>query len=473
MKYLLYSIVLVSFLAPGQTKYAYQIDLKVQGLADTTAYLGNYYGESTYLIDTAQVNHAGEFSFFGKKPLGQGVYFLVINKTRLFEFVVSEQQHFKLSTNTQDYVKNMVVTGDTDNKIFFENMLFNGARNLEADPFIKIVSDSTATEASKLPARTALDDINKKVFAYQDGLLAQHPSTLTARILKSTRQIDIPAPPKKADGSIDSTFQFRYYRKHYWDNFNLRDDALIRLPRPAYQEKIKDYFTRFVPPIADSINSEIDRLAAIAKPNQETYKYFIWMCVIQFQNPTIMGLDGVFVHIIRKYFDSGEMNFWINAKMRSQLKERADQLSLSLMGMDANNLIMQDQNLKPRNMFDIKNKYTILYIFDPDCSHCRQETPKLVSFYNTYKTKYDVEVYAVSADTSIQKMKDFIKEFKTPWITVNGPRSYVGSYHKLYDADQTPSLYIIDRRRKIIAKKPPIEELVNFFNNQERVNAGK
>jgi peroxiredoxin len=367
----------------------------------------------------------------------------------------------------------MVVTGDTDNKIFFENMLFNGARNLEADPFIKIVSDSTATEASKLPARTSLDDINKKVVAYQDGLLAQHPSTLTARILKSTRQIDIPAPPKKADGSIDSTFQFRYYRKHYWDNFNLRDDALIRLPRPAYQEKIKDYFTRFVPPIADSINSEIDRLAAIAKPNQETYKYFIWMCVIQFQNPTIMGLDGVFVHIIRKYFDSGEMNFWINAKMRSQLKERADQLSLSLMGMDANNLIMQDQNLKPRNMFDIKNKYTILYIFDPDCSHCRQETPKLVSFYNSYKSKFDVEVYAVSADTSIQKMKDFIKEFKTPWITVNGPRSYVGSYHKLYDADQTPSLYIIDRRRKIIAKKPPIEELVNFFNNQERLNAGK
>ena len=104
------------------------------------------------------------------------------------------------------------------------------------------------------------------------------------------------------------------------------------------------------------------------------------MCVIQFQNPTIMGLDGVFVHLIRKYFDSGEMNFWINAKMRSQLKERADQLALSLMGMDANNLIMQDQNLKPRNMFDIKNKYTILYIFDPDCSHCRQETPKLVSF---------------------------------------------------------------------------------------------
>ena len=67
MKYLLIPIVLISFLGHGQAKYGYQIDLKVQGLSDTTAYLGNYYGESTYLIDTAQVNRSGEFSFSGKK----------------------------------------------------------------------------------------------------------------------------------------------------------------------------------------------------------------------------------------------------------------------------------------------------------------------------------------------------------------------------------------------------------------------
>jgi hypothetical protein len=39
----------------------------------------------------------------------------------------------------------------------------------------------------------------------------------------------------------------------------------------------------------------------------------------------------------------------------------------------------------------------------------------------------------------------------------------------LYDADVTPSIYIIDNRKKIIAKKPPIEEFVNFLNNQEKL----
>ena len=77
-------------------------------------------------------------------------------------------------------------------------------------------------------------------------------------------------------------------------------------------------------------------------------------------------------------------------------------------------------------------------------------------------------MFAVSADSSMKKMRDFITEFKMPWITVNASRSYVGNYHKLYDADVTPSVYIIDNRKKIIAKKPPIEEFENFFNNQEQ-----
>lgn len=138
----------------------------------------------------------------------------------------------------------------------------------------------------------------------------------------------------------------------------------------------------------------------------------------------------------------------------------------SLVGMKAPNLIMQDANFKAKNMYDIKNKYTVLYIFDPDCGHCKEETPKLVKFYNS--RKYDVQVYAVSADTSMQKMRDYIKEMKMPWITVNGPRTYVGPYGDLYDAIVTPSLYIIDENKKIIAKKVPVDKLNEFFTQYER-----
>lgn len=191
--------------------------------------------------------------------------------------------------------------------------------------------------------------------------------------------------------------------------------------------------------------------------------------LLKYQNPEFMGLDGVFVNLNDKYFATGEMDYWANEKMRKNIKEQADRLRNSLVGKKGANLIMMDENMKPRSMYDIKKKYTLLYIFDPDCGHCKTETPKLVKFYNENKTKFDLEVYAVSSDTSMAKMKDFIKTMKTPWITVNGPRTYVGPYSDHYDAITTPTLYILDEKKIIIAKKPPIEKLADFLTNYEKL----
>jgi len=140
-----------------------------------------------------------------------------------------------------------------------------------------------------------------------------------------------------------------------------------------------------------------------------------------------------------------------------------------MLGRKGSNLIMQDANFQPKSMYDIKAKYTILFIFRPDCGHCREETPKLVEFYTKNKAKYNLEVYAVATDTSMKMMREFIKEFKTPWITVNGPRSYIKEhFSKLYYADTTPSTYILDDKKIIIAKKIPIKQIDDFLTRHEK-----
>ncbi|MBS1543921.1 MAG: DUF5106 domain-containing protein [Bacteroidetes bacterium] len=446
----------------------YKIDMHIKGLKDTTVYLGYYYGETTYVKDTARVNHNGDFIFDGKEALPQGVYMVVLGQSWIFQFVVSEKQRFSLTTDRADYVKNMVVKGDEDNQLFFDNLRYNQVKREESEPYIKIIKDSTKTEEEKKPAREAYAKISDNVMAYQDGLIAKSPKSLTARLIQITKPIQVPDPPKRADGTVDSTFQLRYYREHFFDYFDLADDALIRLPKPFYQEKVYEYLDKLFFQTPDSIMSAINGLALKAKKNQETYKYVVWICVYKYQRPTIMGLDEVYVRLYDKYYASGDMDFWINATLKKNLKEYADKLRPSLIGKTGANLVMQDEHLKPRSMYDLKTRYTILYIFDPDCGHCREESPKLVSFYNKNKAKFNLEVYAVSADTSMQKMKDYVKEMKMTWVTVNGPRSYVGPYSKLYYAETTPSLYVLDDKRKIIAKGIPAEKLEEFFMNYEK-----
>ncbi|CAN5490079.1 hypothetical protein BH09BAC3_BH09BAC3_33190 [soil metagenome] len=464
-------LVAIPFVSSGQT--GHKLDFKIKGLKDTTAYLGYFYGETTYLKDTAKVNSQGVFFFDGKERLPQGVYFFVLNKMKMFEFVVAEQQHFSLETSTEDYVANMKVQGDDDNRIFFENMIFSTLRQKEAEPFLQVLKDSTLKDDQKKEARESFGKLSQKVMAYQNDLINSNPKTLTARLLKMNKPIEIPDPPKKADGSIDSSFQLRYYRQHFFDNFDLADEAMLRLPRPFYAEKVGEYLDKLFIQTPDSIMAAIDGLVQKAKANQETYKFLVYNCVLKYQQPKIMGLDEVFVRLNDKYYSSGAMDFWAPASFKKSLKDYADKMRPCLIGKTGANLIMQDQNLQQKSMYDIKKKYTILYIFDPDCGHCRTESPKLVEFYNKDKVKFNLEVFAVSTDTSILKMKNYIKEMKMTWITVNGPRSYVGEYNKFYMVDTTPQVFILDDKKKIIAKGLPVDKLEDFFTNYEKFQQKK
>lgn len=462
---LFFSIIALSTYAqPG-----YKIDFKVTGWKDTTVYLGHYFGEQNYLKDTARANTQGAFTFESTTSLQQGVYFLVLGKSKIFDFVISADQRFALETSSSDFVKNMTVKGDEDNRLFFESMLFYMDRHIEAEPYMKMLRDSTLSADQKKPANEAFAKINDKVMAYQKELIAKNQKTLTARLMNANLQIEIPPAPKKADGTIDSTFQLRYYREHYFDNFDLADDAMLRMPRPLYQEKIKEYLTKLYAPIADTVLAAIDKMVARAKKNPETYKYLVWNCIYNYQSPDIMGLDAVYVGLYDKYIASGEMNYWITDAVKKNTKDYAEKLRGSLVGKTGANLKMQDQNLQPRSLYDIKNKYTILFIFDPGCGKCKEETPLLVDFYNKNKVKLDIEVFAVSIDTSMAEMKNYIKTMKMPWITVNGPRTYLTKHHtELYHADTTPSLYILDNKHKIIAKKLPVNQLEDFFSKHEK-----
>jgi hypothetical protein len=124
----------------------YRIEVKVKGWKDTTAYLGYSFWDQTAIKDTARVNNQGSFAFDNSKPLPQGVYYLVLSQSRIFDFVVSADQQFILETSDEDYVRNMTVTGDEDNKLFFEYQVFNVERHKEVEPFIKVLKDSTLSK---------------------------------------------------------------------------------------------------------------------------------------------------------------------------------------------------------------------------------------------------------------------------------------------------------------------------------------
>lgn len=473
-KFFLLIASVISISAAAQNNSGYAIDFKVTGLKDTTAYLGYFFAEQTYIRDTANVNSKGEFSFTGKTPLLQGSYFLVLNKSRLIDIMIGPNQHFSVETDTAGLrrpVGKVLIKNDLDNKLYYENLAHNAELNKKAEPYIKILRDTTLKDqAKKKAAQEALKKIGEEAQVYQDKISSAHPETMTGRLFKTTKQVVIPDPPKRADGSIDSLFQLKYYREHFFDNFDLSDDALIRIEQPMYKKKVTEYLDKLYAQHPDTITKAITKLVEKAKKNPETYKFLMITLTSKYGTPEYMGMDEVFVWLYYTYYATGEMDYWANEKHKKNLKEFADNFCKSLIGKTGPNMIMQDANLQPKSMYDIKTKYTILYFFDHDCGHCRKETPVLVNFYKKNKAKFNLEVYAVDIDSSMVAMRDFIKTFGTTWITVNGPRTYLKvSYADQYDVLSSPTLYILDEKKKIIAKKPPTDKLEDFLLNYERI----
>ena len=98
---------------PGR---AIQISLKPY--QNVKIYPGSNYGNSKVLADSCMLNEKSEGVFQSKEKLTPGIYFIVSPKMSiLFDFLVDEQQQFKIIADTLD-LKNVQIIGSKDNNLF-------------------------------------------------------------------------------------------------------------------------------------------------------------------------------------------------------------------------------------------------------------------------------------------------------------------------------------------------------------------
>ncbi|MEM0942251.1 MAG: DUF5106 domain-containing protein [Bacteroidota bacterium] len=443
----------------------YEIEVKIKGTQEQELLLGYYFSGKTYAKDTAYyLGKGGDFLFSGKEPLDKGMYFLAQNGNLLFDLVIGEDQLFTLKTGSEAFIDSIEVEGDMENQLFFDNMRFNMQRNQEAAPFIAVLRDSTSTEEAKTEAQNKFEVINDKVEAYVQGIIDAYSNSIMATILGANKRSGIP----DEEYINNQEARFSYHRDHFWDHIDLGNPVLLRLSTPIYKQKVDHYLDNLIRPVPDDIKKAVDQLIEVAKKDEETYQYLVWHLTIKYQTSKIMGFDEVYVHLVDKYFLTGKMDFWANDQLKSNLKEKADQLRNSLIGMVAPNLVLQGLNRQPKSLYDLTNKYSVIYFYDPDCGHCKKETPILKAFIDS--TSFDVGVYTVSADTSMTKMNNYIEEMALQdWTNTNGTRTYEINYQQVYDAFTTPTIYLLNEKKEIIAKKIKASQLEELLTNYEKM----
>jgi len=456
------------FMAQAQNEDSYEIEIKLKGNQDTVLYLANYYGDKTYLTDTAYNDKGkGVFVFSKQEKLEGGLYIIVSQeKKSLFEFIVADSRKMKFETSNEDYVKNMKVHHSQENEVFYQYLLYSGQMYDQVKPInADLKRLGPGADSSKI-LNDELEAINLQMVDYKESIMKKYPDSFLTSFFGLLKDSQIPDTLLTLpDGTKDSAYPYRFYKEHFWDYVNLADDRLIRTP--VFYRKLDTYFDKVIIKDADTIINEIDAILSQMDEAGELYKFSLWHLTIKFDESQIMGHDAILVYLSDQYFSKGKAA-WLNEQVVQNIIDEADKRRSTLIGNQAPNLIMQDTNFKPVSLYDIEKEFTVMFFWDPQCGHCKEETPKIVDFYNTKAKELDVEIYAVCTDTNMVKMKDYILERGMNFINVNGPRAYTADYHDLYNIFSTPVIIVLDKNKKIIAKRLLTEQLAGFIENYKK-----
>ncbi len=447
---------------------AYQITIKIKGGANKKYLLGYYYGDKQYIRDSCVTDATGKAIFKGKDSLDGGVYIIASSDKRLlFDFIVTDQE-FTLETDTADYIDNMKVKGSPENEAFFAYSRFANSKGRKGVALEQKMKDAKAANdtAAFRKYRDELKALEEEMNAYRKNVMKQTPHFMVSKIFKMMEEFDIPPAPILPNGAKDSVFQFNYYKQHYFDGFDFSDDRISRTP--VFHSKMETYMTKLTLQVPDSIIAAADFLVSKALKSKETSKWCIFWITNHYETSQYMGMDAVFVHMVQKYYTNPETTPWVDETLRYKITERANTLGNTLLGVKAKNLVLPDSAMNMRSIYSIDADYTIVVFWDPHCGRCKEEIPKLAAMYKelngAVKTgaRKKVEIYGLGSTTDYPEWRKYIRENKLPWINVHDPK-HESNYHRLYDINSTPVIYLLNKDKKIAAKRLSVEQIKEFI----------
>lgn len=445
------TLALLAFFSAA-AKPSYKITFVAEGNKDSVLYMGFYLAQYKYFCDTAYNNGKGKFVFEGDTELEPGLYYVTNNSDRFVEFVVyHEKQNFTLRTDNDNWKLGMSAKGSRENEVFFN---FNRANE---SLFQDLVSASKTMDSAEFhdvyaPAqRLRLDSVRLE-------FIHRYPDCLLSRMMMATKDVEVPS--ELPDGTpMSYRERYDWLMAHFFDNVPLDDPFILRTPKEVFYDRVMEYVDQRMnrmPP--DMICPLLDSLIDRSKPAPNVYRWLILNLTNHFLQSKVMVYDEVYVHLVQRYFATGEVTGLAPSVIDEQI-ERATKWDRLLVGKVAPELVLFDTNHRAASLHHMPGNYTLLLFWSPTCGHCRDIIPAVYKVYERYADSLQLSAFAILTepdDQTVVKWKTFLADHHMShprWINLNGSEANV-DWREVYDITTTPQIYLIDNSdHKFVAKK--------------------
>jgi len=448
-------------------KDGYEISLTISGLRDSSIFLAYHFGDKQYLKDTINLDQNGHGVFSGKELLPQGIYMIVMPGKTYFEILVSDDQKFSLTCSFSDYSNTLRFNGSNENTYFVAYQRKWVEMQQKANSINKRIQANRQNKDSLNLLSGLLKAEEAYMKSYLNKVISDNKGNLLSVLVRSMLPVTFPdfILPEGTHNpdSVKWVKQYNYNKDHFFENIDLEDERLIRTP--ILYGRLDNFFKNVVIQSPDSINKEIDKLILRCQGNYKIFQFVSVFLFNHFRESQIMGHDAVLVKLADEIYLSGKAD-WVSDEFKDDLRRQVELLRHNLIGLKAENLVMDSYKGIFVSLYDVNKEFTILYFWEPDCGHCKEATPKLREWYNKVRNE-GIEVFAVCTTSDKAAWTKYIEDNQLTWINGWDPERNT-HFDYFYDVQSTPMIYILDRNKKIIAKKLSVEDIPSFINNYRK-----
>jgi peroxiredoxin len=444
------TILLILFAVPilvsGQDEQT--VKGEIRGMGVQKIYLTKYFGDRITPFDSVMADSSGRFLFRIRPDSPVGLYRLILGRDQFIDLILNHED-IDLVTPALNPADSVLFLSSVENRIYhYYNRLDRALQN-KMELLIPVLDFYPSRDRFYEEAAAEFGKIQGDLQHAWDSLRREHPETYAIRMIGLSR-VPVLSPHLLKDDRI------RYLKQHFFDSVNFQDTLLLN--SNAWTEKAISYLSLYsnnrLP--QKQLESEFIKattaLLNAAAVNPEVFKFLLDYLVGGFDK---YHFDDVLTYIAENFQDPLACE---DQSRKTTLQKKLDNLKKIAVGKTAPDIVLPDPKGKPVSLSLLAGDFILVVFWSSECGHCTEMLPRVKEVYDRQKQK-KFEVFAVSLDTSRTEWMKFIQEQKLRWINVSDLKGFSSPPADEYNIYATPTMLLLGRERKILAKPVSYREL--------------
>lgn len=408
----------------------------------TYAFLYKSNATGSIYVDRTKVNEKGQFKIELDSTNPSGIYKIVYG-------VPQEENNFDLIySGKEDVVLEFSLSEGLEFTESNENKLWTSYTN-SIEMINRAISNFYTQESDD---KAAFKDIFKTLSETQNAFELASKGTLASVFIKANKPYN---PETYEDlNTYSKNLKSTYLESVDFSNPLLQSSEFLTDRVMAY------IFGMSANPTEDFYKHQIDNLVNyIGQDNAEIKMALlrtVWANMVQIEESNVANYisDTYLMRLAKEENDS---------QLASQLEIHKN-TSINAIAIDFPITLKVDNKIVKTSLHDLNMADQYLLIFwNSGCSHCLEQLPKIRETVDQIDPKkLKVIAYATQGESDdwereILKYPNFIHV-----IDSGTPRRFMGNE---YGVESTPTFFILDKNKKIIAKPDTLEELQTILND--------